>query len=256
MNKYYFLVCSFPTIEIGVKPYVTFVELENYLNWNLTKRDKKTLFIFKTYLDIKNLKNIWMEREIDPRGNFDEKTFHELSLREDILPDYVVNFMKKFESVEQRIKNFSILEIGFLKYQIKNRKSNFLLSYFSFKRETKLVLTALRAKKLGRDISKELEGEDFEDSFVADILSQKDEKTYKPPKEYEELAEIYIKYQDKPKILYKAYLEYCFKRYSEFSESKPFTIDQILGYLANLILVEDYQNLDQERGNLIVQSLL
>ena len=256
MNKYYFLLCSLPTIEIGVKPYVTFVELENYLKWNLSEQDKMTLVKFREYLDIKNLKNLWMNRELDPRGNLDSKAIHELALREDLIPQYILDFMNKYPSVEERISNFSVIEIAFIKRCIRYPKSDFLQSYFTFKRETKLVLTALRAKTLKRDISIELEGEDFDDDFVQAILAQKDEKVYQPPKEYEELRDIYLKYREDPKALYKAYLEFCFNRYTEFSEKDPFTIDQILGYLANLILVEDYYNLDQERGNLIVQSLL
>jgi hypothetical protein len=256
MNKYYFLLCSLPTIEIGSKPYVTFVELENYLDWNLNEQDKKILYKFKEYLDFKNLKNFWMNREIDPRGNLDDKTIHEVSLREDLLPEYVCDFMKKFQTSEQRINNFSIIEIAFIRDCIEHPLSKFLLAYFTLKRETKLILTALRAKTLGRDISKELEGEDFDDPLIQNIISQKDEKAYLPPQEYEELKDLYLKNQEDPKALYKAYLEFCFNRYAEFSESYPFTIDQILGYLANLILVEDYNNLDQERGNLIVQALL
>lgn len=256
MNKYYFLICSLPTIEIGLKPSVTFLELNKYMNWNLREKDKKILYNFKEYLDIKNLKNLWMEREIDHRGNFDDKTIHEISLREDILPEYINDFMKKFESPDQRINNFSIVEIAYLRDQIDHPKSDFLLSYFTFKRETKLILTALRSKKTGRDITLELQGEDFNYPLVEDILAQKDEKVYDPPQEYEDLKNIYIKYQDQPKALYKAFLEYCFNKYLEFSDKGLFTIDQVLGYLANLILVEDFYNLDQERGNLIVQSLL
>ena len=114
MNKYYFLLCSLPTIEIGVKPYVTFVELENYLKWNLSEQDKITLVKFREYLDIKNLKNLWMNRELDPRGNLDSKAIHELALREDLIPQYILDFMNKYPSVEERISNFSVIEIAFI----------------------------------------------------------------------------------------------------------------------------------------------
>ena len=256
MNKYYFLLCSLPSVNIGAKPFVSFVELENYLDWNLTEADKKVLYSFKQYIDIKNLKNMWMDRGIDSRGNLDEKTIHEISLTEDFIPGYVLDYLKKYISIDERINNFSLLEMEFFKYEIENPKSDFLHRYFSFERETRLILTALRAKTLKIDISKELEGEDKKDPLVDNILSEKEAKVYTPPKEYEKLRDIYLKSQDNPKELYKSFLEYCFNKYGDFSEKDPFTIDQILGYLANLILVEDFYYLDQEKGKLVVDSLL
>ena len=85
---------------------------------------------------------------------------------------------------------------------------------------------------------------------------QKNESFYQPPKKYDNLKDIFFKYQENPKVLYKNFLEYCFKNYYEFSEQDVFAIDQILGYLARLILVEDYYCLNREQGILIVDSLL
>jgi hypothetical protein len=256
MNKYYFLLCSLPSISIGSKPYISFLELENYLDWNLSETDKKKLFYFRQYIDIKNLKNLWLEKKIDLRGNFDEKTLHEALLTEDFFPAYVFEYLKRYVSTEEKITNFPLLEINFFHDQIFAPKSPFLLSFFKFERESKLVLTALRAKNLGRDISVELAGENENDLLVDNILTQKDEVSFRPPPEYLQLNNIFLKYQNEPKVLYKTFLEYCFQRYASFSEKEPFTIDQILGYLANLIIVEDYYYLNQERGNSIVDSLL
>jgi hypothetical protein len=256
MNKYYFLLCSLPSISIGTKPEISFLELENYLKWNLTEADKKILFSFRQYIDIKNLKNLWLEKKIDPRGNLDEKTFHEALLTEDFFPVYVFTYLKKHVSTEEKITYFPVLEIEFFHDQIENFQSPFLLSFFKLERESKLILTALRAKNLKRDITIELAGEDKKDPLVDSILRQKDESLYEPPKEYIQLYNIFLKYQSEPKALYKAFLEYCFQKYEYFSERGPFTIDQILGYLANLILVEDYYYLNQEKGNSIVDSLL
>ena len=256
MNKYYFLLCSFPTLNIGVKPPLSFNELEKYLDWNLSQKDKEVLAVFRQYKDIKNLKNTWMEKKIDPRGNLDLKNINEVIQSQNFFPNFVFDFLKKYGSASERINNFAILEIQFLKYQINNLKNDFLVSYFTFEREIKLVSTALRAKLFNKDIANELKDEDQKDKFVENILSQKDSKTYHPPKQYEKLRKIFLKFKDNPKKLYKAFLEYCMEMYNNFVINDYFTINQILVYLASLFLVEDYYELNHEKGKLLVDKLL
>lgn len=261
-NKYYFPVCSFPLIQIGTKPETSFYELQNYLEWNLSEKDKKSLYCFKQYTDVKNLKNIWLGKTIDCRGNFDEKDLNELFFIEEYFPQCVADFFKKYDSSEDRIKNFSLLEISFLNYQIKTVKNEFLRNFFLFEKEVKFVLAALRAKKFRRDISAELERWGKRDFLVESILAQKDSDSYDPPKEYEELKNIFLKHVDgdDPLALYKSILGYSAKKYISLSGEKPFTIDQILGYLAVLITVEDYYNLMdnhvRENGKHIISSFL
>lgn len=256
MNKYYFLLCSLPSINIGSKPEISFVDLKNYLDWNLSDKDKSLLYIFRQYTDIKNLKNLWLGLKIDPRGNLDEKTLQEAFLTKDFFPEYVFEYVKKFPSNEDKINNFSSLEGNFLILQQENLQSEFLRSYFLFEREVKLILVALRSKNLNKDLMKELFWEDKLDPFFQNIASQTTEREYSPPKEYEVLKEMFVKLQKSPKVLYRSFLEYCLSKYMSFSEKDPFTIDQILGYLASLMLVEDYFYLNDEKGRSIVDSLL
>lgn len=256
MNKYYFLLSSLPVISIGTKPDISFIELKNYLDWNLSNKDKEKLFVFKQHIDLKNLKNIWLGKKIDPRGNLDDKTLNEAILVGEFFPKYVFKYLRKDLSVGEKLANFPVLESEFFRFQIDNSKSDFLLSYFTFQRNSRLIFAALRAKRLKWDISEELEGEDRKDFLVEGILSQKDEIDYQPPKEYLQLKDIFVKYGSEPKVLYRKFLEYCFSLYEDLSGKNFFTVDQILAYLANLILVEDYYHLNQDKGNSIVDSLL
>ena len=256
MNRYYFLLCSLPPINIGVNPYITFSELENYLEWNLSDKDKLILSSFMQYIDIKNLLNIWRGNNIDLRGNLDEKELSEVLQTEDYFPSFVFEYLKKNESVDSKISNFASLENDYLKYQISKSKNDFIRSYFTFERETRLVLSALRSKKIGVDISNTFSDEDKKDPIVDNIILQKDENIYHPPKEFETLKNIYLKNQDDPKTLHKGVLEYFFNKYFELTEKDLFNIDQILGYIANLIMVEDYNNLDHDQGKSLVDSML
>jgi hypothetical protein len=256
MHKYYFLAASLPPIVIGSQPDLFFEELKYLLDWSLTPEDKEILYNFRQYIDIKNLKRILLNQKIDPRGNLDEKTLNEALLLEEYFPEFVFDFLKKNETLEKRKENFFFLESAFLNYQIANTKNDFLLSYFSLERTMKLVFTALRAKEMGKDILEELKFEDKSDWLVEQILDQRDLINYDPPKGFEKLKEIFVKNIDDPKALSRVLVEYHFEKNNEMGGKDPFTIDQILGYVSNLFLVEDFYNLDEEKGKAIVDSLL
>ena len=51
-------------------------------------------------------------------------------------------------------------------------------------------------------------------------------------------------------------INYRFNKILEFSEKQKFSISQILGYIANLILVEDYYQLDKIQGKEKIDSFL
>ncbi len=255
MHKYYFLATSLPPISIGAKPDLFFEELKHLLEWSLTDKDKEILYNFRQYIDIKNLKRIILNKKIDPRGNLDEKTLNEALLLQEYFPDFVFDFLKKNESLEKRKENFFYLESQFLKYQIERTKNKFLLEYFSLERTMRLIFTALRAKEMGKDVLEELKYEDKTDSLVEQIFDQRDLSIYDPPRGFEKLKEMFVKYMDDPKTLYRAFLEYQFEKHNEMARDYPFTIDEILGYISNLIMVEDFYYLDEEKGKAIVDSL-
>lgn len=256
MEKYYFLGCSLPSISLGQKPDVSYFELKKFLDWNLTESDKLVLYDFLQYIDIKNLKSLWLNKPIDLRGNLDLKMLNEAMLAEDFFPDFVFEYLKKNETTEQRIENFSFLLRSFLNYHIQNNKNVFLKSYFTFERETKLLLLALRSKEFKFDISLEMESEDKTDFLVQYILSHLEQAAFEVPKEYVKLQDIFLQNSKDPKGLYRQYLEYCLEKFSEMEAKEPFIIDQILGYITSLMLVEDYYYLDKEKGKTIVNSLL
>jgi hypothetical protein len=256
MHKYYFLACSLPTIALGIKPDLFFEELRDLLDWSLFREDKKALYDFRQYIDIKNLKRILLGQKIDTRGNLDEKTLNEALLTEEFFPSFVFDFLKKNSSLEERKKSFFLLEFEFLNYQIKNTKNCFLKKFFSHERTNRLIFSALRAKELGRDITEDLKGEDKSDWLIEHISNQRELSHFDPPKGYEKLKEIFVKNLDDPKALNRSFLEYRFMKNIEFSQNDPFTIDQLLGYISNLFLVEDLYYLDEEKAKAVIDSSL
>lgn len=253
MEKYYYLACSFPKISLKAIPEISFEELKFMLSVNLSESDLKKFNLFRNFIDINNLKLLWLNQEIDPRGNFNVAELEDTILIKDLLPEFVFEFIDKYEKKEDRLKHFSFLTSSFFKEM--SFQEGFLNFYFNFERETRLVLAALRAKKLNRDITYELQFEDLHDDLVAYILAQKDMENFDPPKEYEILKNIYKKNINDPKKLHLEILEYKFNKIEEYSETNLFTIDQILSYAALLIIVEDYNRLSSEEGNVKVEKL-
>ena len=96
--------------------------------------------------------------------------------------------------------------------------------------------------------------EDPTDPIVAHILAQKDSEVYEPPYEYAELKELLASCNADPLAEHRALAEYRFRKIAELAENRPFTIDQILSYMAQLMIIENLIELDRERGNMILET--
>jgi hypothetical protein len=184
---------------------------------------------------------------LDPRGTFNVNRLEEALLEEDFFPSYVSEFLDRYESIEDRLRNFSFLYVSLYRESLPKLKG-FLRQYYEFERNLRLVLTALRAKAFGKDISRELQFEDPVDPLVADILAQKDAVDYTPPQEFEDLKTIFSDNRSDPGKLQEAILRYRLKAIEEMEEPQDFSIDRVLAYAARLLLLEDVYGVDREKG--------
>ncbi len=252
--NYYFLAPSLPPLELGHIPDITSEELFARFKMNLTKEDMEKAQVLRRFTDINNIRALALEEPIDNRGNLNEKELDEALLTHDIFPLYVFDFLDKYETPFQRLKYFSELLSRFF---IEETDSNegFLKRYLTFEREWRLVLAALRAKQRKKEILKELQFEDFKDPIVAQILAQKDEKDYEPPLEYADLKQIYLSCGEDPWQQYKSVQTWRFNKIEELVEHPSFSIDWILAYVAKLMIVEQWNELDEEKGLMILDTI-
>lgn len=253
MRNYYFVVASLPPLFLREQSEIAFAEFMTRLEINLNKQDLEKTKVLRRFVDIYNIRALLMEEPVDPRGNLNEKELDEALLVQAILPNYIFEFLGQFEKVPDKLKNFYGLLARFFNEEIPVQKG-FLRRYLVFERECRLVLVAIRAKQLGRDVAKELQFEDPMDPFVAHILAQKDSPTYDPPFEYAELKDLIASSYADPWAEHKAFEEYRFRKIEEFAEHNTFTIDQILGYMARLMIHESISELDIEKGNMILET--
>lgn len=253
MANYYFLAASLPPLAIGQKPDITFEELTTRLEINLTKHDFEKTVVLRRFIDLNNIRSLLLEEPIDPRGNLDEKMLDEALLIKNNLPTYVFDFLDRYENASERIKNFSALISLFFAEEIP-KQTGFLQRYLTFEKEWRLVMIGFRSKALHRDPTKELQFEDFSDPIVALILAQRDSPTYMPPSEYEDLIEKLEACGNDPWMRYRAFAEYRFHKIEEMVEKPLFSIDWILAYMAQLIIVEQMNELDAMKGKMILDT--
>ncbi|MCB1109804.1 MAG: DUF2764 family protein, partial [Chlamydiia bacterium] len=133
--------------------------------------------------------------------------------------------------------------------EMEKKYRGFLQRYFRFEREWRVLIAGYRAKKLGVDAAVELQHEDFHDPLVAEVLAQKDTPFFEFPFEYQELGEKLKEVQGNPKGQYEVMANFRFNRIEEEVQDHPFSLDYLLGYLVQLMIVEDAYILDEKQGN-------
>jgi hypothetical protein len=255
MSKYYFLGVAIPSVEIGVEPEISFSDFWYMLTQNLSEKDLEAAKAVRFLDDVYNIKAYWTGGQLDPRGNLSQLALEEMLLPDESTPQFVVDFLQKYDNQEDRLKYFSALVAGYFKYEIP-RLDGFLKKYLQMEREIRLLLVGFRAKMLGRDLFRELQFEDPNDDFVAQILAQKDTKDFEPPAAYSSLKPVFERYYNEPLKLHQALLEYKFNKIEEMLGFEKFSIDRILGTMIQLIMAEKWIELDHEKGTQIIDRLV
>jgi len=252
MSEYYFLTSLFPPLVIEHVPALNFFELKELLSINLSAKDFEKVEKFLSIIDMDNLRAFWAKEPHDKRGNYTreevEHALAHLAWPEDKeFPDYLKEFIEKRPDDKKKVEEFAILMSQFLK-EGAEEEEGFLSEYFAFERGLRLVLVGFRAKKLGRNISKEFQYEDATEPLIAEILAQRDAAVFEPPFEFRELKAIFLSFSEFPLELHKALLAYSFGKIEEFYGSSLFSMDRILGFMARLLIVERWLELDMQEG--------
>lgn len=228
----FFPVASFQPLSFDVRPENGFLEVLSMLRLNLSRGSLRQVEELRRAIDLRNIRALWLEQPLDPRGNLSAKELEEALLTGAGLPEFVVDFLARYEGTRERLRHFASLYASLYR----TKEGGFIQKYYAMERHLRLMLTALRAWREGRDIVRELQYEDPTDPFVASILAQKDAAEYIP--EDEEVLRLFREHGKDPLALYRAMLVYRFRRIEEMEENRPFTLTQVLGYLARLLLVE------------------
>ena len=256
-TNYYFLATSLPKLQIGVPPDIDFQEFQTLLLENLNEGDYEKTRYIRWFYDIENIRRYWMKEPLDYWGNLEINDLEEalLSKEEGDLPKYVYNFFDIHPSLDERLPLFPQLLVTY--YADLEKKTNgFLKKYAQFERNLRLTLTAFRARKLGRDLAKELQFENPEEDLIVQLMAQKDSKTFIPPVEFEDIKGLLEGHYTSPLELQKALLEYRFEKIEEMVNFDEFSIDRILAYIVQYIMCDKWMLYDSQKGSEILDTIV
>jgi len=253
---YYFVGTSLPEIQLGVPPDISFEELIALYRQNLSSKDWKQVEIILRLVDLENLRALWLNRYLDVRGNYDANTLQETLLTGgEEVPSYVADFLDKWDKPVDRVSHFAALLSAYFTDE-SVRAQGFLREYLVFEHSLQLVLVGFRAKKLGRDLSVELQYEDPENEIVAEILAQKDAKNFEPPEAFTDIKPLFEEYENDPIGLKQALDAYRFEKINEMIGLQELSTDRLLGYLIQFLLNERILALDRQKGLSVVRTIV
>lgn len=258
MKEYYFVASLLPALEIGHVPALGFVELQDLLHINFCEEDKAKVVQMRRHIDIDNMRLLWAGQSLDARGTLARAELEQALTDfawsdEEDFPLYLIDFLTKYTTAERRLLHYPALLSEFFVAQ--QSHVGFLQQYFEFQKQWRLVLLGFRAKALGRDLAFELQFEDPTEPIVAEILAQKDMAIYHPPFEFKELGPLFEQFQNDPIGLHRALYAYQFRYLVEVWGGEFFTINRILNYMARLILVERWLELDMQKGIYVIDQI-
>lgn len=260
MKHYYFLAALLPPLEIGHPAAIDFFEFKELLRSNLSDEDAAKVRHFLRWIDIENLRALWVGEPLNPRGNCTREELEE-ALKDlswpggEPFPDYLLDFLERYPQQEERVRHFSQLLSAFFNEE-QHAEESFTQRFFFFERRMRLVLLGFRAKRMHKSMSAELQYEDAEDFTVAQLLAQSDASSFEPPFEFAELKPLFEAFHAEPLELHKALTAYRFSQIEALYEGDLFSIERILGYLAQLLLVEEWMELDSARGKQVVDTTM
>jgi len=255
MTQYYFLASSLPTLSFGAPPEITFEEFSTLLSENLTDSDLRSSAVIRRYYDILNMRFFWKDQPLEAYGNWNENELEEAILDRTNVPGYMNEFLDRYTEKNERLAHFAELIVSYFSDELQGAKG-FVYHYLKFERDLRLVLLALRVKKLKLDLLPQLQFENPDDPLVADILAQKDSPDYEPPEEYQMVKELFLAHGHSPLELSQALYQYRFEAVQEMVGTEMFTEDRIFGYMVRLIMALNWQELDRPKGVKMVDAII
>ena len=126
MAEYYFIGTALPPIAIGTKPELSFKELYDLLTLNVSAADLERADDLLWSIDLSNIRAFWMGLPLDNRGRLSAKELEEALLVREGLPEFLIDFLDRYESTQDRLRYFPFLYVAFYNDMMERLGSGFL----------------------------------------------------------------------------------------------------------------------------------
>jgi hypothetical protein len=254
MANYCYVTTLLPDLQLGNSPEISFDELDVLLRDNLTDRDYRWVILLRRYYDINNMRALWKGEPLDIYGNLDASELEDALIRVEDLPKFERKFLEQYESLEMRLTHFPELIAEYYRSSISTSKG-FVKQYLIFERKLRLYLLVLRALRLKRDLSRELQYEDADEEMIQQLLLAKDSGHLEVHEDFEGLEELFNEHFDLPIDLHQAICQYRFDWIQNHIGDSPFSLDRVLGYMLQLIIVQKWKELDNAKDIAIIDRI-
>lgn len=240
---YYFICTLLPPLKVGKKASLSFKELDILLNDNLSKQDYLKTGKLRSYYDLENLRAFLQKKPLSPYGNYTQRDFEEMHRGQAEMPSNWSNFFEKHRELSSQRRFFSQLIVHHFR-EVFLTSRDFLREYIDFERKIRVLQAYYRANQLQRDLTLELQYEDQEEPFIREVLDQHKSGRLEFPEGFLELKNLLEShYHHSPVQLHRAICEYRFQKIRSFIKGSEFSIDYILAYMAQLILIEQLEGI-------------
>ena len=253
MRNYYYLGISLPELEILSKPLIRFEELIEAFKINLSKNEMASVEKIQIYYDLINLEKTLLGEPITHKGNMTSQEILEaLKLRQGF-PEFVFEFFDRYKVDSEQLEKFSELySLYFHEYAGENDPSAIILQY---EKELRSFLLGYRAVRFKRSIEKEFSLENIEDRDIHLILSKEADTKVLNEEKLQKFLEKIDPIQD-PLEIRSSVASFRFEHYKEIQDFHPFTIQGLLAYMMQLIILEELEVKSPEMGLEIFNNLL
>jgi Protein of unknown function (DUF2764) len=256
-KNYYYLAIVLPKLSIDEKPEMPFYEFVTLLKENLTPNDYDKTRRMRWLYDLRNIRAFWRHQPLDYWGNLNEVQLEDALLtREDAeLPSYFFDFLDEYDTKEGRLEYFPKIMSQYFASEAETG-TGFIKALRTLERNLILIITAYRARMLNRSLEQEFQFEDPEDALVSQLLAKKESKEFEAPEGFEGIKVLLDQNYSHPTQMQKAVIGYVFNWIEDALEFDYFSINRILGYMAQYILIERLMRLDKEKGLNVLNNIV
>ncbi len=236
LKDYYFLSLSLPDLQLGRAPELSWGEVETLLVNNLRKGDYAEVESFLRLYDLQNIRSYWQGLPLGFIGNLDQIQIQTRIIEQDGLPSYLLRYLDRWPEEEERLQHFDQLLMAYYQKEPKER-SPFFQRLLHFEFGLKLLLTYLRAKKMGKDPLEECQGMEDHPLYSA-IFDREDQEHLELFEPYDTIPQLFEMSREDPKKLEEGLNQIRFNWIEEQIALDPFSITYILGYVMQFLIVD------------------
>ncbi len=258
-KKYYYVVSGLPEISFDTKlPFTLNDMLDEYQEDLKGEAEHVNLIILNN--DLRNLKDMFKEDGGDEKDRHLPSIYSIDELKEivkvrDGVPEFVVDFLERYESRQDYLNNFHELEKGYFIYGTTS-SNEFLSKYFQFELDFRNVISAVRSRGKETDIIKYTAGtgDEIVLSKVRNNKSLPDFGLSGEAKWVEKVISAFDK--DDPLNLEETIDKIRFEQIDDMILSMGFESDVLFAYMIKLQILERWASFDQDKGKKYIRNIV